>query len=154
MLSMTTMRGCGDSGRVSMKDSFEAVCRRCAPSAFCPSCAKLVRMPSSRPNSRNAATIEASVRKVRVLRRNSAAQTRWKYFISASSGSRRGSRRVRLLFDQHALVQMQGVAGVLGRLGVVRHHHDGLAVFAVELLQQAQDLLGRLPVEVAGGLVA
>src|SRR5690606_16690510 len=153
MLSMLAMRDCSESGRVSMNDSFDAVCSRCAPSAFCPSCAKLVRMPSSRPNSRNAAMIEASVRKVRVLRRNSAAQTRWKYFMSTSSVSA-ASGRPDLLLDQHALVEMQGVARVLGRLRVVGDHHDGLAVLAVEFLQQAQDLLGGLPVEVAGGLVA
>ncbi|KAG1081628.1 hypothetical protein G6F40_015417 [Rhizopus arrhizus] len=33
-------------------------------------------------------------------------------------------------------------------------HDDGLAVLAVELLQQAQDLFGGLAVEVAGGFVA
>ena len=37
---------------------------------------------------------------------------------------------------------------------VVRDHHDGLAVLAVELLQQSQDLLRGLAVEVAGRLVA
>jgi hypothetical protein len=36
----------------------------------------------------------------------------------------------------------------------VGDHHDGLAELAVELLQQAQDLVGGLAVEVAGGLVA
>ena len=58
------------------------------------------------------------------------------------------------LFYERPLVQMQGVAGVFGGLRVMGDHHDGLAVLAVERLQQAQDLLGRLPVQVAGGLVA
>ena len=42
----------------------------------------------------------------------------------------------------------------LGGLRVVGDHDDGLAVLAVELLQQAEDLLGGLAVEVAGRLVA
>src|SRR3546814_49590 len=62
--------------------------------------------------------------------------------------------RPRPLFDQGALVQVQGVGRVLGRLRIVGHHHDGLAVLAVERLQQAQDLLRGLAVEIAGGLVA
>ncbi|KAG1174428.1 hypothetical protein G6F35_016658 [Rhizopus arrhizus] len=55
---------------------------------------------------------------------------------------------------QLALVQVHGVRGVLGRLRVMGDHDDGLAVLAVELLQQAQDLFGGLAVEVAGGFVA
>src|SRR5690606_16340262 len=105
------------------------------------------RTESSSPNSRNAVTTESRVRRVRVRLRNSADHTRCRYFMSASSG------RVGLL-DQRALVQVQGVAGVLGGLRVVRDHHDGLAVLAVEHLQQREDLLGRLAVQVAGGLVA
>src|SRR3546814_2672220 len=46
---------------------------------------------------------------------------------------------VRRLFHQRALVQVQRVARVLGGLGVVGDHDDGLAVLAVEHLQQAQD---------------
>jgi hypothetical protein len=36
----------------------------------------------------------------------------------------------------------------------VGHHHDRLAVLAVERLQEVQDLVARLPVEIAGRLVA
>jgi hypothetical protein len=57
---------------------------------------------------------------------------------------------VAALLDQRALVQMQGMAGVLGGLGIVRDHDDGLAVLAVERLQQARissaDLRSRSPV--------
>ena len=42
---------------------------------------------------------------------------------------------------------------LLGRLRIVRHHDDRLADFAVETLEQLQDLLGRRAIEVAGGLV-
>src|SRR5690606_13059129 len=140
-------------GRVWMNDRREPVCRRWAPLAVWPASSKLARTPSSRPNSRNAAMIETRVRTVRVLRRNSSAQTRCRYFIAIAPVSGR-SGGVGGLFDQRALVEVQGVGGVLGGLRVVGDHHDGLAVLAVERLQQPQDLFGRLAVEVAGGLVA
>src|SRR5690606_38019113 len=135
-----------------MNDSRQPVCRRCAPLALWPASSKLARTPSSRPNSRNAARIETRVRKVRALRRNSAAQTRCRYIMGVLPCQARSG--VDRLFDQRALVEVQGVAGVLGGLGVMGDHHDGLAMLAVERLQQAQDLLGRLPVQVARGLVA
>src|SRR5688500_17828407 len=68
-------------------------------------------------------------------------------FATRKGGSRNSSRD-RLLFRQQALVQVQRVARVLGRERVVGDHHDGLAVVAVERLQQAEDLRGGLPVEV------
>ena len=55
---------------------------------------------------------------------------------------------------QRALVQMQDAAREFRRLRIVRHHDDGLAVVAIELLQQRQHFRGRLAVEVAGGLIA
>ncbi len=42
------------------------------------------RTASSMPNSRKAASTESSVKIVRVLRRNNAAQIRWKYFMATS----------------------------------------------------------------------
>ncbi len=42
----------------------------------------------------------------------------------------------------------------VGGVRVVRHHDDGLAVLAVERLQQVEDLVARLAIEVAGRLVA
>ena len=42
----------------------------------------------------------------------------------------------------------------VGRVRVVRDHDDGLAVLAVERLQQVEDLVARLAIEVAGRLVA
>src|SRR3989304_5051475 len=61
-----------------------------------------------------------------------------------------GQRRV----GQLALVQVHRVRGVLGGLRVMGDHDDGLAMLPVELLQQAEDLLGGLAVEVAGRFVA
>ena len=42
----------------------------------------------------------------------------------------------------------------LGRARVVRHHDDRLAVVAVERLQQVENLVARLAIEIARGLVA
>src|SRR5258705_4649030 len=130
-----------------MNDSFDPVCKRSAPLALCPAWLNEVRTASSRPKSRKAAMMDTSVSRARVLRRNSEAQTRCRYFIAGSSC---GDGRL----DQAALVQVQCLVGVLGRLGVVGDHQDGLAVIAVERAQQAQHLFGRMAVEVAGGVVA
>ena len=64
--------------------------------------------------------------------RNSPAQRSGRYLMARRS-----------LLDQRALVEVQLAAGVLGRLGIVGDHHDGLAVLAVEHLQQRQDLVAR-----------
>ena len=44
--------------------------------------------------------------------------------------------------------------GALGRVRVVRDHHDRLAVLAVQRLEQVEDLVAGLAIEVAGRLVA
>src|SRR3990167_9235656 len=111
-------------GSICVIDRREATTRRSAPATLPPEL-NATRTESSRPNSRNAATTDSSVSSVRVLLRNSADQINEKYFMSAS-GSVRGGRGV----DQFALVQVDGVGGVLGRLRVVRDHDDGLAVLA------------------------
>jgi hypothetical protein len=49
---------------------------------------------------------------------------------------------------------MELAAGVFGRFGIVRHHHDRLPVLAIEHLQQGQDLVCRGAVEITGRLVA
>src|SRR4051794_8013977 len=113
---------------------------------------KATRTESSMPNSRNAVTTDSSVSNVRVLLRSSAARIRCMYFMCVAPRSP-ASGRLRLL-DERALVEVQRVRGVFGSLGIVRHHHNRLAVVAVERLQQGQDLLGRLTVEVARRFVA
>src|SRR3546814_717422 len=134
-------------GSICVIDRREATTRRLAPATLPPEL-NATRTESSIPNSRNAATTDSSVSSVRVRLRNSEAQTSERYFIARPSV--RGRGRV----GQLALVEVDGVGRVFGGLGIVGHHHDGLAVLAVELLKQAQDLLGRVPVQVAGGLVA
>jgi hypothetical protein len=56
--------------------------------------------------------------------------------------------------DEHALLEVQRPRRRARPRGVVRHHHDGLAVLAVERLQQVEDLVAGLAVEVARRLVA
>ena len=48
--------------------------------------------------------------------------------------------------------QLQGPLGTLGCPWIVCHHHDRPA-FAVEFLEEPDDLIGRCRIEVAGGLV-
>src|SRR5262245_22655003 len=100
----------------------------------------------SRPNSRNATMIDASVRSVRVFLRNSPAQSSGRYFTTPASRQERTVRR-----GQRALVEVELAARVLRGLGVVRDHHDRLAVLPVQHLQQQQDLGGGGAIEVAGG---
>ena len=57
-------------------------------------------------------------------------------------------------FRQHPLVEVERAPGALGRVRVVRHHDDGLAVLAVERLQQVEHLVAGLAIEVARRLVA
>ena len=38
-------------------------------------------------------------------------------------------------------------------MNVVRHHHDGFALLAIERLQQVQDFITGSAIEVTGGLV-
>ena len=55
---------------------------------------------------------------------------------------------------QHALLEVQRPPGALGGVRIVRDHDDGLAVLAVERLQQVEDLVAGLAIEIAGRLVA
>ena len=59
-----------------------------------------------------------------------------------------------LLAREHAFVEVQRPVGALRRVRIVRHHDDGLAVVAVQRLQQVEDLVAGLAIEVAGRLVA
>ena len=49
---------------------------------------------------------------------------------------------------------MERAPGALGRVRVVRHHDDRLAVVAVERLQQVENLVAGLAIEIARRLVA
>src|SRR5215510_13057225 len=77
------MRGSRLAGSGWMIEMRELTTRRLTPAAD-GGALNAVRTASSMPNSRNAASTESSVKIVRVLRRNSAAQIRWKYFMCTS----------------------------------------------------------------------
>ena len=78
---------------------------------------------------------------VRTLRRSRLRQTRGRNF--------RGG-----LHGEHPLGEVQRAPGPRFGARVVRDHDDRLAVLGVEGLQQVEDLVARLPIEVAGRLVA
>jgi hypothetical protein len=56
-------------------------------------------------------------------------------------------------FHELPLLEVQRALGAFGRARIVRHHHDRLAVIAVERLQQVEDLVAGLAIEVAGRFV-
>src|SRR5512134_3864340 len=119
-----------------MMEKREATMSRSMPDTPC-GALKATRTASSMPNRVKAAATDSSVRRVRVFLRNSAASSRGRYFTVAPSA---------VLLDQRALVQMQGAPREAGRLGIMRHHDQGLAVFAVETLQERQHRFGRMAV--------
>ena len=53
-----------------------------------------------------------------------------------------------------AFVEVDGARGAGGGVRVVGDHDDGLAVLAVERLEEAEDFVAGFAVEVAGRLVA
>ena len=57
-------------------------------------------------------------------------------------------------FHQQPFLEMQRALGALGGTRIVRDHDDGLAVIAIEGLQQIENLVARLAIEVARRLVA
>src|SRR5262245_25340496 len=94
------------------------------------------------PQNRNKATTTLSmVRMVRRLLRPRLTSTSEKKPTAPS------------LVGQHALFEVERSTGALGRVRVVRHHHDRLLEFLVEPVEQREDLLAGLAVEVAGRLV-
>src|SRR6185436_3421556 len=103
-----------------------------------------------RSNCRKATTIEASVSPVRSFLRPRFAHSSGRCLNMAGSvvSSRNRFRR------ELSLVEMQHVLGASRGVRIVRDHDDGLALLRVQRLQQIQDLIARLAVEVAGGLVA
>ena len=101
--------------------------------------------PSRMPKSRKATTTEIIVRTVRARLRQRLAQTRGKILHAATpSGAPVSS----------PLSTKSRARRMIRSARIVRHHDDGLAVLAVEKLQQPKDRLRRIPVEVARRLVA
>ena len=101
-----------------------------------------VRIVIRMPNSRNAMKIDSSVKIVRNFRRQRFFQTSGRNFMRAVSS-------VSTPFSRCS-VRLRALGGVR----IVRHHHDRLAVIAVERLQQVENLVAGLAIEVAGRLVA
>ena len=114
---------------------------RSSPAISTPNANEL-RIVIRMPNSRNAMKIDSSVKVVRNLRRQMFFQMSGRNFMPprspASTPLSRCSVRLR----------------ALGGVRIVGDHDDGLAVVAVERLQQIEDLVAGLAIEVAGRLVA
>src|SRR2546421_988379 len=117
---------------------------RVAPMKSAPAL-KMELSDCSSPKSRNAMITDRMVRMVRVFLRNRFATTK-PVLVMRTSG--------RQLLEQLPLLQVQRAPRELGSLRIVRDHHDCLAVLAIQHLQQSEDLVGRLTVEIAGGLIA
>lgn len=56
-------------------------------------------------------------------------------------------------FLDPAIADLNATSHAIGNPGIVRHHNQGRAAFAVQRQQQPDDVLRRLAVEVAGGFV-
>src|SRR5438034_4362696 len=76
--------------------------------------------------------------------------------ISFASGCSRRSRRISFRFGgrELAFVQIHYPRGTRRGVWIVRDHDDGLALIAIERLQQTQDFIARLAIQVAGRFVA
>src|SRR5262245_17350989 len=131
------------SGSDCVNDTRACVTSRVAPTKSAPA-ENSTLTACRRPNSRKAITIDSSVSTVRVFLRPRFAITNPVRVIAASGR----------LLEKLALLQVQRPVRELGGLWVVRHHHDGLAVLAVQDLQKPEDLVRRLAVKVARRLVA
>ena len=94
------------------------------------------------PNSRNATKIDSSVNVVRNFRRQR--------LLPDERQELHADRLRRAAPLSRCSVRVRA----LGRARIVRHHDDGLAVLAVERLQQVEDLVAGLAIEVARRLVA
>src|SRR5688572_7458632 len=75
--------------------------------------------------------------------------------VSYASNCTRRDTRISFRFcgRELALVQIHGSFRTCGSVRIMRDHDDGLALLAVECLQQAQDFITRFAIQVAGRLV-
>ena len=58
------------------------------------------------------------------------------------------------LLHEPTFVEVKYVPCVIGGLRIVRHHHDGLAVFTVQQREQVENFVRRIPVQVTRRFVA
>src|SRR5215469_8481616 len=138
------------SGSGWVNDTRACTNSRVAPTKSAPAL-KMVLTDCSRPKSRNAMITDSSVRIVRVRLRNRLATTKPALVMASPRDDRSGGLR---LLEQLPLLQVQRAACELRGLRIVRDHDDGLAVLAVEHLQESQDLIRGLAIEVPGRLIA
>src|SRR6267378_4397318 len=134
--------------------------RRSTPATSTP-CLKAPSTAARMPKRNSATANEPTVSAVRVFFRNRLLTTRCRYFIGARRDEFRAALRARSPrparrhgLDEHALLQMEDDARALRGERVVGDHQRGLAVISHEAVEEIKDLVGALPVEVAGGLVA
>src|SRR5262245_37925733 len=102
-------------GKEVVNDTRACVMSRVAPTKSAPA-EKSTLTDCSSPKSRNAVTIDRSVRTVRVFLRQRLAITKL-VRVMAGSGGRRG------LLEELALLEVERSARELGGLRVVRDHH-------------------------------
>src|SRR5207248_612212 len=104
--------------------------------------------------SRNAMITDRMVRIVRVFLRNRLAMTNPVLVMTVPLAIARGAPSGGGLLEQLPLFQMQYASGKLRGLRIVGHHDDRLAVLAIQHLQQTENLISRLAIEIARGLIA
>src|SRR5215469_2983605 len=138
------------SGSGWVNDTRACTNSRVAPTKSAPAL-KMVLTDCSRPKSRNAMITDSRVRIVRVRLRNRLAMTKPLLVMASPRDDRSGGLR---LLEQLALLEVQRAAGELRGLGIMGDHDDGLAVLAVEHLQESEDLVRGLAIEVPGRLIA
>ena len=102
---------------------------------------KAARIAISMPNSTNAMKMDSTVKIVRIFLRNRLRQTMGRNFMRPPPTRARPSRGAVCAWRAPPR-------------RVVRHHDDGLAVIAIERLEEIENLVAGLAIEVARRLVA
>src|SRR4249919_3731148 len=100
----------------------------------------------SRPNARIAMTSPRIVSRLRSLARKTLRKTNLRKNTQPSVPER-------CRVGELTLVEIDHVMCGTSRARIVRDHHDRLAQLAVQPVEQAQDVGGRLAVQISGGLV-
>src|SRR5829696_7247064 len=112
-----------------MNDTLCRTMRRSAPARLTPA-RNASLIAQRKPKSKNATKIESSVRIVRSFFRFRLLQTRPRNFMAGYREIPRESRG--RLGGKLALVQVHGARGLGRGVGVMRDHHDRLAMFAIQ----------------------
>src|SRR5581483_1406735 len=108
-------------------------------------------MAERKPKRMKATTMESRVRIVRSFFRFRLLQMRWKNFMGAAPPAGRLFHR---FGTELAFVEINRARSPGRGVRIVRDHDDGLALLAVECLEQVEDLVAGFAVEITGRLVA